>query len=419
MDVELGLKRLDLPGNGVESGGLLISRVRQAWRVVAPIRVLALVEERIKLVVLLLRDRVVLVGVAFRTAHRQSHPNLHRRVHPVTNRLSAKFLVVGAALGVRLGIAMKRRCEQLVTCRLRQQVTGQLLDGELVVRHVLIERLYHPVAIFPDHSQRIRAVAGRVRVTGEIKPDPRPAFAVGRPGHQIVHQQLVGVGALVVHKRLHLPGRGWQPGQVKRQPANDRVAIRQFVGLVPRRLEPGQNKVIDRVPHPFTIVHPRHARPHRRHKRPVSGVGCAAVDPFADGLDFLRSQLVSAVRRWHDVVLISRHQSGEQFTLTTFSGHNRRHALSLGQRPLADIQPQVCLAGFLVRPVAGKTVARQNRANVTVVIHRLGIHRLAKRKKRQTKAPAKNLLLQKKTHVLRKKLTSNHPTGQSIFSAET
>ena len=214
VDVELGLKRLDLPGDAIELGSLLSGRVRQSRRVVAAVRVLALVEERIKLVVLLLRDRVILVGVALRAAHRQPHPHLHRCVHPVANRLGAKLLVVGATLGVRLGVAMERRREQLVARWLRQQVAGQLLDGELVVRHILIECLDHPVAIFPDDAQRVRAVAGRVRITGEIKPNPRPAFAVGRPGHEVVHQQLVGVGALIVHERLHIAGCGRQPGQV-------------------------------------------------------------------------------------------------------------------------------------------------------------------------------------------------------------
>ena len=188
---------------------------------------------------------------------------------------------------------------------------------------------------------------------------------------------------------------------------------------MPRRLEPGQYKVIDRVLHPFTIVHRRHAWSHRRHERPVPGVGGTPVNPFADGLNLLRGQLVSAVRRRHDVVLVGRHQAGVQFTLAAFSGHDRRHALSLGQRSLADVQPQARLPGFLVRSVAGKTVARQNRADVAVVIHRLSVHRLAKRKKRQAKAPSKILLLQKKTHVLRGKLTSNRSSDQPIVSTKT
>ena len=188
---------------------------------------------------------------------------------------------------------------------------------------------------------------------------------------------------------------------------------------MPRRLEPGQYKVINRVLHPFTIFHWRHGRPNRRHKRPVPGVGGTAVNPFADGLNLLCGQLVSAVRRRHDVVLIGRHQAGVQLTLAAFTGHDRRHALSLGQRSLADIQPQVCLPGFLVRSVAGKTVARQNRADVAVVIHRLSVHRLAKRKKRQPNCPAKTLLLQKKTHVLRERLTSNRASDQPIVSTKT
>ena len=188
---------------------------------------------------------------------------------------------------------------------------------------------------------------------------------------------------------------------------------------MPRRLEPGQYKVIDRVLHPLTIFHWWHARPNRRHKRPVPGVGGTPVDPFADGLNLLRGQLVSAVRRRHDVVLVGRHQAGVQFTLAAFSGHDRRHALSLGQCSLADVQPQACLTGFLIRSVAGKTVARQNWADVAVVIHRLSIHRQARRKKRQPNCPAKKLLLQKKTHVLGRKLASILSSDQPIVPTKT
>ena len=114
---------------------------------------------------------------------------------------------------------------------------------------------------------------------------------------------------------------------------------------------------------------------------------------------------MAAINRRHDVVLIGCNQAGVQLALAPFPGNDRRGTVSLGQCPFAYIQTQIGFARLFIWSMAGKTVSRQNRANIPVVIHRLRIRRLAKRKKRQTKSPTKKLL-QKKTHVLRENLSS-------------
>ena len=52
--------------------------------------------------------------------------------------------------------------------------------GELVERHVVVERADDPVAVAPDGAVGVVGVALRVGVAGQVEPRLRPALAVGR-----------------------------------------------------------------------------------------------------------------------------------------------------------------------------------------------------------------------------------------------
>ena len=60
-----------------------------------------------------------------------------------------------------------------------QQVTGDLLSDELVIGHVVVERVDDVVAVFPRIGVPvILVVAGRVGVARDIQPVPTPALTV-------------------------------------------------------------------------------------------------------------------------------------------------------------------------------------------------------------------------------------------------
>ena len=98
-----------------------------------------------ELVILLVRDRVVLVRVALGTAKRQAHPGLAEGVGAVDVVANHKLFRVGAALLVEAGVAVEPGRDFLLVGRVRQQVAGQLLDRELVKGLVGVERLDHIV----------------------------------------------------------------------------------------------------------------------------------------------------------------------------------------------------------------------------------------------------------------------------------
>ena len=73
---------------------------------------------------------------------------------------------------------MKPGGDALVCGGIRQQVTGDLFDRELIEWHILIECLDDPVAVGPDRSRVVFFVTIGVRISGEIEPFARPPLAV-------------------------------------------------------------------------------------------------------------------------------------------------------------------------------------------------------------------------------------------------
>ena len=121
-------------------------------RFIAAVSVLGVVEDGEQAKVFLLRDRVVLVGVALGAGDRRAHPGGQGGVHTINDGDVAKLLIAGAALVVGHRVAVEGRGDQLFVGRLGQQVPRELFDGKLVERLVLVERLDHVIAIGPDRS---------------------------------------------------------------------------------------------------------------------------------------------------------------------------------------------------------------------------------------------------------------------------
>ena len=233
----------------------------------------------------------------------------------------------------------------------------------------MVKGVDHPVAVFPNDAKRIGAVAGGISVARHIEPKPRPPFTVSRPGQQVVNEQFISVCPFVVHECLDLgQGRG-QPGQVKRQPADQDMALCLWARPIPGCLQSGKDKLINTVPHPHAFDNPGQNRPNRWAERPVPGVGRALVNPFADDFNLRLIQLVTGVLRRHPVVGIVGGDAEEQLAFAPVAGSNRGDVLALTQGAFADVEPKTGFAGLLVRAVAGKAVQRQQRPDIAIIIH--------------------------------------------------
>ena len=81
-----------------------------------------------------------------------------------------------------------------------------------------LQRVDHPIAIEPHIARLVLFKAVGVGVARRIQPMPPPALAIVRRGEQPLDLLLIGVGAVVGQKRIHLRDRRRQADQIERQP---------------------------------------------------------------------------------------------------------------------------------------------------------------------------------------------------------
>ena len=174
MAVELGSDGLLLDGHeSVERG------------FVALVAVGALVEEGVGTEIFVDGDRIVFVGVTLRAGHGGAHEDRVGGVDSVDDGGVAELLVARAAFVLGHRVAMEGGRDDLVFGRLGQQVTGHLVDDELVVRLIAVQGLDDPVAVGPDDTAGVGGVAGAVGIAGEVEPLTGPVFAVSRLGQEM------------------------------------------------------------------------------------------------------------------------------------------------------------------------------------------------------------------------------------------
>ena len=168
-------------------------------------RVIRSGEETVEGVIVARGDRVVLVVVAPGAAERQAEHRLAGRVQAVLDDLVLVLQLPGAE-PLRLGEEPGRdHPPGIILARPvgGQDVAGDLLVEEPVVRDVGVEGVDHVVAIEVRLGDRIvGVVTGRVGVTGEVEPVAAPTLAVPGRGQQLVDQPREGIGPIVPDERL-------------------------------------------------------------------------------------------------------------------------------------------------------------------------------------------------------------------------
>ena len=173
------------------------------------------VEIREELIELLLRERIELVVVASRARDRQAHEHRGGRVHAIDDVFDRVLFGNDAAFRVAAVITIEPGGDLLVQRSVGQQVAGQLLDRELVVGHVAIERVDHPVAPPPHEPLAVGLIAVAVGIARSIEPGERHALAILRRAQQPIDDLLVCVRRRVLQKRVELRWRRRQTDQVE------------------------------------------------------------------------------------------------------------------------------------------------------------------------------------------------------------
>ncbi len=136
-----------------------------------------LIEVREELVIFFLSDRIVFMIVALSTFHAESHPHHRCCLHAIDHVFHTVLFFDQSAFVCRCVVAQKSSGDFLLRGRIRQQITGQLLDGKLVEWLVAVISTDNPVTPRPHIARAVRVKHAGVAVARRIHPDHRHAFA--------------------------------------------------------------------------------------------------------------------------------------------------------------------------------------------------------------------------------------------------
>ena len=183
-------------------------------------------EERFQAVKIALGEGIEFVVVTARAIEGLGEPDGGGGLHAIGGVLGKKLFRRYSALLIDHVVAVEARRDALIERRLRQQVPGDLLDGELIETHVRIERPDHPVAPRMQGAVAIHLVAIRVGEAGPIQPVHSQSFAEMRRCQQSIHHAFEGSGRGIIEEGIRFRRSGRQPRQVERDPADERRPIR-------------------------------------------------------------------------------------------------------------------------------------------------------------------------------------------------
>ena len=325
------------------------------------------VKEGIEREKLPLRDRVVLVVVTAAAANCEAKPRLARRLHPVDDRLDEPLLGDQSSLAVEPMVAIEAGGHDVVARGAGQHVSGELLHGELIERHVGIERPDHPVAPRPVGAAGVGLKAVAVGIAGGVEPFQRHPLAEVLAGQELLHILLVGVGRWVGYEGIDIGWQWRQPGEVDRQPPRERLAVGLGIRRKLRPLEPRKDEAVDRTATPRRIANRRHLRPFHPRERPVALILGPLLDPAVEDCGLRRrDRLAEMWRRHHDVGIGARNP-GEKFTLVGLSRHDRpRPAAQFSGGVGGQIETQARLSLGIIGAVAGEAPVGEDRPHVAI-----------------------------------------------------
>ena len=123
------------------------------------------------------RVGVVFVIVTLGATDRGSHPDCGYVSHPVGLVDGAVFCLLQTTFVGRLEEAVVAGGHELLSGGIGKEISGQLLPGELVKRHILVESSNDVVAIRGDVVILIAVVTDRVGIADKVEPVDRETFA--------------------------------------------------------------------------------------------------------------------------------------------------------------------------------------------------------------------------------------------------
>ena len=140
--------------------------------------------------------------------------------------------------------------------RRMEQVAGNVLAHQLVVRHVSVERADHVVAILVRVlCIVVELMATRFGIPDQIEPMSAPSLAEVRRLQQLIHKTFDGSGKLIMDQLLHLTGCRGQADQVKAKSPRKRAAVNFTSWMQASRFKSRKNEKVQLTLRPRVIGH--------------------------------------------------------------------------------------------------------------------------------------------------------------------
>ena len=201
--------------------------------------------------VFLLRDGIKLMIVTTGAMHRQPEKALSYRSHDIFHFVLPHdpALLVPVGLETVEGSTDEKpgRSNRSGVIRLKH-VPGNLPLHELIIRHILIEGINHPVPIRPCvRAQLVIFKSITLPIAGHVQPVPSPALSVMRRRKKSIH--------ICSDSRFRR-----QTGQPEMKTSADNAFTRLRCRLQPLLLKLSEDEGINRIAHPTGILHHRNLR---------------------------------------------------------------------------------------------------------------------------------------------------------------
>ena len=125
-----------------------------------------------------LRNRVELVVVAAGATDGHAQDRRAISAHAIHGIFHKPLLPNGASLVVDPMVAVERGGDLLIEAGIREEVAGELLGQKLVIGHVRVEGVDHPIAPRPTRANHLVVDGVAIAVAGDIEPINGHALAV-------------------------------------------------------------------------------------------------------------------------------------------------------------------------------------------------------------------------------------------------
>ena len=139
-----------------------------------------LIKKRIHAEVITLANRVELMVVATATIKGQPHPYRAYRFSLIKYIFHAIFCCDAATFAVDHVVTIEARRQHLLLRCIRQQITGDLFHGKVVVRLIGIEGANHPITPRPHGAFAITLIPIAIGIPCGLQPIPCHALTITR-----------------------------------------------------------------------------------------------------------------------------------------------------------------------------------------------------------------------------------------------